>query len=137
MVRMSTAQKRSAAILMGFALTLGTPIGITFAPTRAIKPIKMKDRSEIFDAIAVNEAIDALSRDADSCSARTQTCICIRTAGFDRLNKTYRNAVERHPIWGQPNTGTEYDNLTGRGTVGIVMSNVKRKLAMFGRQQAG
>ena len=81
----------------------------------------LKDRSEILDAAAVKDAVDALSKYADSSAPRTQACICSKTAGVDRLENAYRSAVEKHPAWGLPNTGEEYVNLNGGGTVGIVI----------------
>ncbi|HEX4737362.1 MAG TPA: hypothetical protein VH331_07360 [Allosphingosinicella sp.] len=92
----------------------------------------LKDSGDIADAEAVNSAISALVKDADTCNPRSQACICRLTSGLDRLSNAYRNAVARHPSWGQPRAGVEYYT-RAKGTVGIVMSNVRRQLEMCGR----
>lgn len=110
------------------------PLSRASAETRTVNTLMLKDSGEIADAMAVNAALDALVNDANACSPRTQACICNLTAGMDKLDAAYRDPVARHPGWGQPNTGVEFRNPVKGGTTGIVMSNVKRQLAMCGRQ---
>jgi hypothetical protein len=50
------------------------------------------------------------------------------------LNNAYRNAVARHPAWGQSSIGVEYTDPVNGGSVGIVMSNVGRQLRRCERQ---
>jgi hypothetical protein len=104
------------------------------AETPTVNTLMLKTPSEIADASAVYNAIDAMVIHADSCKPRTEACICSFSSGVDTLENAYRTAVARHPQWGQPNTGVEYVNPGGAGSVGIVMSNVKRQLAMCGRE---
>jgi hypothetical protein len=134
MARIRTAPIQSAALAAGLVFAfMGAPGAPAYSETRTVDTIMLKNRDEVLDAAGVKAAIDALVRDADTCSPRSMACICSHTASVDRLDNAYRSAVQRHPGWGQPNTGVEYDNLTGGGTVGIVMSNVKRELEMCGR----
>lgn len=92
----------------------------------------LKDRGEIADADAVNEAIDALVKHAQTCTPRSEACICSFTSGVERLNDAFHAAVAKHPSWGRANTGIEYDDPKG-GTTAIGMSNVRRQLEMCGR----
>jgi hypothetical protein len=103
------------------------------AESKTVTTIWLHDRGDISDASPINAAISALSHDADSCSPRTETCICSFTDSVDRLSEAYRNAVARHPSWGQPSTGVEYVDPANGGTVGVVVSNVRRQLDFCGR----
>jgi hypothetical protein len=129
---------RIATAMLRFALALAIPASIlnpaiaASAQGGAVTTIMLKDGSDISDAEAVNSAISALVKDADTCNPRSQACICGFTSGLDRLSNAYRNAVAKHPGWGQPGTGVEYYT-RAKGTVAIVMSNVRRELQMCGR----
>jgi hypothetical protein len=109
------------------------PLSAAPGQTPNITPIMLRDAGQIRDAAEINAAIDALAKDAEHCTPRTQVCICSFRASVDRLDEAYRNAVGKNPSWGRPNTGVEYYQ-PENGTVGIVISNVKRELAMCGRE---
>jgi hypothetical protein len=104
------------------------------AQTNTVNTIMLHDRGDISDAVPIYAAISELSRDADSCSRRTEVCICSFTSAVDRLSNAYHEAVARHPSWGQPNTGVEYRDPVGGGTQGIVISNARKQLNYCGRQ---
>lgn len=132
MVRTGIVAASWTAVGMGTAAFVLHPTSAA-SQTKYVDTIMLKDKAEIADAAAVNVAIDALVNDAGTCKPRTETCICGFTSQVDELDKSYRIAVARHPSWGRSNTGVEYENPSNGGTVGIVMSNVKRQLAMCGR----
>lgn len=110
------------------------PTAAAFAQGNTVKTIMIHERGEIADAAAVNAAISALVKDADKCQPRTEACICRLSSGLDELNNAYRNAVARHPAWGQSSIGVEYTDPVNGGSVGIVMSNVGRQLRRCERQ---
>jgi hypothetical protein len=127
--RLSSALRTGGIMLV---LSMTSPAGS--AETKTVNTIMLKDRGEIVDAAVVYEALQALVNDAQTCSSpRTEACICSFTTSVNGLDNAYRSAVDKHPVWGLPNTGVEYENPKGGGTDGIVMSNVKRQLAMCGR----
>lgn len=124
------------ALAIGLAASGLVPVqlGPASAEARTVNTLMLTDSGEIADAMAVNAALDALVNEANSCSPRTEVCICNLTTSIDRLGVAYRDAVARHPAWGQPNTGVEFRNPVKGGTTGIVMSNVKRQLEMCRHQ---
>ena len=129
--RCAAAVLRSALALSITASVLNPASGAS-AQGGSVTTIMLKDGSDISDAEAVNSAISALVNDADTCNPRSQACICSFTSGLDRLSNAYRNAVAKHPGWGQPSTGVEYYT-RAKGTVAIVMSNVRWELQMCDR----
>jgi hypothetical protein len=104
------------------------------AQGKTVNTIMIHEQGEIVDAAAVNAAISMLVKDADGCHPRTQECICRLSTGLDNLDEAYRHAVAKHPAWGQSSMGVEYIDPMNGGSVGIVMSNVRRQLKACGRQ---
>jgi len=100
--------------------------------TTRVHNIHLKEKGDISDAAAVNDAINVMVRNVASCgqaSAKdSQACACSFKDDLKKLRAVYNTAVGKHPAWKEDATVISYEDPASGKSVTINLPGVKRQL---------